>query len=52
MHVMSWVGVALIVCWAVLWFSVKIAVAAVHLILLLGLVFVVWGLFKGASARS
>lgn len=44
-----WLGVAIVACWAILWLSVKIATAAVHLLLLLGLVFIIWGLVRRPS---
>lgn len=49
MHLMSWLGIALVVCWAVLWFSVKLAAVAVHLLLLLGIVFLVMGFMRGRA---
>lgn len=52
MHLLSWLGIALIVCWAVLWFSVKIAAIAVHILLLLGIVFIVMGLMRGRSSTG
>lgn len=50
-NALTWLGVALVVCWAVLWLSVKIAVAAVHVLLLLGLALVVWGLARRGAKR-
>lgn len=50
-NALTWLGVALVVCWAVLWLSVKIAVVAVHLLLLLGLALVVWGLMRRSGKR-
>lgn len=47
----TWLGVAVVACWAILWLSVKIATAAIHLLLLLGLVFIVWGLVRRPSRR-
>ena len=49
MKFLTWIGLALIILWLVLWLAVKIAVGAVHLIALLGLVLVLWGLFAGRS---
>jgi uncharacterized membrane protein YqjE len=51
-HVLVWVGVAILVVWAVLWLSVKIAAIGVHLLLLLGLAFIIWGLMKRTSQSS
>lgn len=52
MKVLVWIGLAMIVCWGILWLGVKMAVGAVHLLLLLGLVLVGWGLFSGLTHRS
>ena len=49
MRFLSWIGLALIVLWLVLWLAVKVAVGAIHLIALLGLVLVVWGLLGGRN---
>jgi hypothetical protein len=45
------IGVILIVTWLVLWLSVKITFAAVHLLLLAGLAMIVFGLLS-RSTRS
>jgi high-affinity Fe2+/Pb2+ permease len=41
-----WIGIAMVICWAILWLGIKMAIAAVHLLLLLGAVLIVWGLLK------
>lgn len=46
-NVLIWIGIAIVVCWAFLWLSVKIAAAAVHLLLVLGIALVIWGLIQG-----
>jgi hypothetical protein len=46
------IGVFLIVAWLVLWLAVKITFAAVHVLLLLGVALIVFGLIKSASKRS
>ena len=46
------IGVLLIVAWLVLWLAVKITFAAVHLLLLLGVALIVFGLIKAGSSRS
>ena len=51
MHGFVWLGVVLLVLWAVLWLGFKIVSGVVHLLVILAVVFVVWGLVKrGASA--
>lgn len=51
MHPFAWLGVALLVLWAVLWLGFKIVSGIVHLLVIAGLVLLVWGLVKkGARA--
>ena len=50
MKVLVWIGIAMVICWGLLWLGIKIAVGAVHLLLLLGLVLIGWGLLhKGTK---
>jgi hypothetical protein len=46
------IGVLFIVAWLVLWLAVKITFAAVHLLLLLGIAMIVFGLLKSRSGSS
>ena len=39
-------GVVLVVLWAVLWLGLKIATGLIHVMLIVGLAFVIWGLIK------
>lgn len=51
MHGLGWLGVALLVLWAVLWLGFKIVSGVVHLLVLVGLALLVWALVKrGARA--
>jgi len=51
MQALIGLGVALVVLWAFLWLGLKIAAGAIHILFLLGLVLVIWGLIKrGARA--
>ena len=44
-------GVLLVIVWAVLWLGLKIASGMIHLIVIIGIAFVIWGLLKrGARA--
>ncbi len=52
MKALLWVGVAMLVLWAVLWLGVKLAVGAIHALLLLGVVFVVIGWVQGKRLVS
>jgi Flp pilus assembly protein TadB len=46
MGILKGIGVALIVLWLVLWLFVKITFAAIHLLLLIGLAMLVFGLIR------
>jgi hypothetical protein len=50
--VLHTIGVFLIVAWLVLWLAVKITFAAIHLLLVLGVVLIVFGLIKSATRGS
>lgn len=53
MSALIWLGIALMVLWAVLWLGLHIVSGAVHLLVIIGLVLLVWGLVKrGARAVS
>ncbi|MFN2397591.1 MAG: hypothetical protein ABR543_02940 [Gemmatimonadaceae bacterium] len=48
---LKWVGLALLVLWAVLWIGFKIVSVFVHVLVIVGIVLLVRGLFrKGANA--
>ena len=47
-----WIGVAMIICWGVLWLGIKMAIGAVHLLLLLGVVLIGWGLLHKCTAST
>lgn len=40
MKALFWIGVAMMICWGILWLGVKIAIGAVHALLILGAVLV------------
>ena len=45
------IGLMLLVLWAVLWLGFKIVSGIVHLLVIVGIVLLVWGLLKrGANA--
>lgn len=52
MDALKWIGGILLVTWFVLWLVVKITFTAIHLLLLVGLAMVVWGLLKSRFRRS
>jgi hypothetical protein len=49
--ILKGIGVALIVLWVVLWLFVKITFAAIHLLLLIGLAMLVFGLIRRQTSR-
>jgi hypothetical protein len=44
MKALLWIGVVMVVCWGILWLGIKIAVGAIHLLLILGVALIAWGL--------
>jgi hypothetical protein len=46
------IGLLLIVVWLVLWLAVKITFAAVHLLLLVGIAMIVFGLLARSSRST
>lgn len=51
MSALVWIGIVLLVLWAVLWLGFHIVTGLVHLIVLVAVVLIVWGLVKrGANA--
>ena len=50
-HVLVWIGVGLLFLWAILWLGFKIVSGIVHLLVVLAIVLIIWGLVKkGAHA--
>lgn len=46
-----WLGIILIVVWAVMWLGLKIATGLIHLVVIVGLALIIWGAIKrGARA--
>ncbi len=52
MRLLAWLGIAMVLCWGLLWLGIKIAVGAVHLLLVLGLVLIVVGFMQRGDATS
>jgi hypothetical protein len=51
MHPFVWLGVLFLVAWGVLWLGFNIISGAVHLLVVLAIAFIAWGLLKrGARA--
>ena len=47
-----WIGAAMVICWGVLWLGIKMAIGAVHLLLLLGVLLIGWGLLHKGGAQT
>lgn len=52
MKPLVWLGIGMIVAWAVLWLGIKMAMFAVHLLLLIGVVLIGWGLLQRGRADT
>jgi hypothetical protein len=51
MQPLVWLGIVMVVLWAVMWIGLKVATGMIHVLVILGLAFVIWGLIKrGARA--
>lgn len=46
MKALLWIGIAMVVVWGLLWLGIKIAVGAVHLLLVLGVGLIGWALLR------
>ena len=41
-----WLGIVLVVAWAVLWIGLKVATGLLHLLVIVGLALIIWGAIK------
>lgn len=48
--VLHLIGILLIVAWLVLWLAVKVTFAAIHLLLVLGVILLVMGLMRAGKS--
>ena len=46
MNALAGLGILLIICWAVLWLGFHMVTGAVHLLVVVGAVLLIWGLVK------
>ena len=46
MHPFVWLGIALLVLWVILWLGLKIVSGVIHLLVIVGVALLVWGLVK------
>jgi thiosulfate reductase cytochrome b subunit len=52
MRILHVLGVLFIAAWLVLWLAVKVTFAAIHVLVVVGILFIVAGLFAGRSATA
>ena len=52
MKLLVWIGIAMMVCWGVLWFGIELAIGAIHLLLVLGFALFCWGLLQRHRAPA
>ena len=51
MHILVWIGVVLLVSWGILWLGFNIVSGLVHLLVVVAIAMIAWGLLKrGARA--
>ena len=49
MSALAWIGVVLIVLWLLGWLAFEIVGGIIHLLLIVGVVLLIWGLVKKGS---
>ena len=52
MKLLVWIGIAMVIAWAILWLGIKMAIGAIHVLLVLGLAAIAWGVMKGARSSD
>lgn len=52
MHPMVWLGVVLLILWGLAWLVFKVVSGLVHLLLILAVIFVIWGLVKRGARKA
>jgi hypothetical protein len=52
MRILHILGVLFIVAWLVLWLAVKVTFAAIHALVVIGIILIVAGLLAGRSSTS
>jgi hypothetical protein len=50
MRFLAWLGIAMVLCWGLLWLGIKIAVGAVHLLLVLGIALIAAAFIRRGGA--
>lgn len=49
MHPLVWLGLALLALWVVLWIGFKVVSGIIHLLVIVGVIALIWGLVKRGS---
>ena len=52
MRILHVLGVLFIVAWLVMWLALKLTFVAIHALVVIGVVLIIWGFFAGRSAAS
>lgn len=52
MRILHILGVLFIIAWLVMWLALKLTFAAVHALVIIGVLLIVFGLFAGSSAAK
>lgn len=52
MRLLGWLGAIFIIAWLVLWLAVKVSFAAIHVLVVIGLLLLIVGFARGSSAKT
>jgi hypothetical protein len=52
MRLLGWLGAVFIVAWLVLWLAVKVTFAAVHVLVVIGLLMLIVAFARGSSVKT
>lgn len=52
MRVLGWLGALFIIAWLVLWLALKVTFAAVHVLVVIGLLMLIVAFARGFGART
>lgn len=52
MRLLGWLGAVFIVAWLVLWLAVKVTFAAVHVLVVIGLLMLIVAFARGFTAKT
>jgi hypothetical protein len=52
MRILHWLGALFIIAWLVMWLALKVTFAAVHMLVVIGVLMIIAGFIAGRTARS